>query len=441
MYLFLLFEDENEQPGYRMTSVKASLGGSNQGITYQFITGNLPSTDASKVFKIDEATGVIHLIGQVDHETIQQYRLLVKAYRNNSPTMRGFVTLTVNVNPVNDNTPVFDSKLYEITVTESLLVGTKILQVSATDLDDYAKSDIRYRFGNVPKEIKNTFKLNNKNGWITTLVQLDRETKSYYEFEIKAQDGKKHTRTTRADVAKVKITVMDTNDSPPTFLQSSYVSRIKEDYVIGEKVVSVLAEDPDLNPEIEYYITEGNERGHFKINQRNSEIMLVSALDREKVPEYKLTVAAYDGVFMTSVPVQIILIDTNDNKPVCKKAFYNVQIEEGIHVRKPVATIEAVDPDSNDKLGYSIQGDVNKFDINQNTGKFNAIIFSCQVLSGDRGYRQGKLCLVTELREALLHQQTFVLFPHPAKALPFSHQENMLHETFFLDFDHILLNS
>ncbi len=53
--------------------------------------------------------------------------------------------IKVEVLDVNDNTPVFTQEVYSVTLQENVPVGTTVIQVNATDMDDGPNGDIFIR--------------------------------------------------------------------------------------------------------------------------------------------------------------------------------------------------------------------------------------------------------------------------------------------------------
>ena len=78
----------------------------------KFIQGNLPSTNATKVFQIDQNTGSIHLSSNLDYETVPNYNLMVKAYEMKNPDSKAFmfVKITYNYNFFVSQNPLILSK-------------------------------------------------------------------------------------------------------------------------------------------------------------------------------------------------------------------------------------------------------------------------------------------------------------------------------------------
>lgn len=60
-----------------------------------------------------------------------------------SPSLSGTGTVTVLVNDVNDNAPVFTSSTFHTTITEDAPTGTDVLLVNSSDADVGANGVIR----------------------------------------------------------------------------------------------------------------------------------------------------------------------------------------------------------------------------------------------------------------------------------------------------------
>lgn len=93
---------------------------------------------------------------------------------------------------------------------------------------------------------------------------------------------------------QVQITVLDKNDSPPSFKDTPLHYSISEDLGPGQPVATVQAVDPDTIGKLEYSLIRGDD-GHFVLNKDTGVLKLLASLDRETKDIYKLTVRASDG--------------------------------------------------------------------------------------------------------------------------------------------------
>lgn len=130
---------------------------------------------------------------------------------------------------------------------------------------------------------------------------------------------------------------------------------------------------------IDFIITSGNEQGAFKVETRHvkdfyfMDIISARRLNRESTPLYLLTVVAQDSVSKRTLDitkVNIIIKDSNDNRPIFLQRTYAVTISEDIPMHTSIAKIKAVDADtgSNGLVYYSFREKTNTFAIHPISG-------------------------------------------------------------------------
>ena len=59
----------------------------------------------------------------------------MRARDSGDPAQTSSVTVYINIQDVNDNTPLFEHGVYEPAVFENVTIGTSVIQVLATDID------------------------------------------------------------------------------------------------------------------------------------------------------------------------------------------------------------------------------------------------------------------------------------------------------------------
>ncbi len=153
--------------------------------------------------------------------------------------------------------------------------------------------------------------------------------------------------------------MIDVNDSPPVFTESSYNASISESAPDGTVVTTLTAHDADTgsNAIISYSIISGND-GSFYI-QSNTGKITCGDLDRERNSLYQLQVRASDGRQHTVTNLEVVILDINDNDPAFSDDTYSFSIPEDQDINSEVATVLAVDPDEglNGEVIYSIVED------------------------------------------------------------------------------------
>lgn len=158
----------------------------------------------------------------------EEYKLVVVATDGGFPPLSSEVELPVNV--VNKAMPVFDKPFYGITVREDVAVFTSVLGINATSPE--GQSII---FTITDGDPSFQFDIGFDSGIIRVIYPLDHETRQYYRLTVKATD----TLTGAKSEVDVDIVVLDVNDNPPLFQNTSYSSVLPENSMIGTTVLQV----------------------------------------------------------------------------------------------------------------------------------------------------------------------------------------------------------
>ncbi|XP_046901986.1 protocadherin alpha-7-like [Hypomesus transpacificus] len=82
----------------------------------------------------------------LDREKQTVIQMVLTAVDGGKPPISGTVQIMVNILDINDNNPVFSKPLYKVKVTENVKMGTKIISLTATDLDEGMNGKIIYSF-------------------------------------------------------------------------------------------------------------------------------------------------------------------------------------------------------------------------------------------------------------------------------------------------------
>uniref|UniRef100_A0A4W5RFF6 Cadherin 15, type 1, M-cadherin (myotubule) n=1 Tax=Hucho hucho TaxID=62062 RepID=A0A4W5RFF6_9TELE len=179
----------------------------------------------------------------------------------------------------------------------------------------------------VDQDPKNLFEIDDKTGWIRTMIPLDRE--KYRSFTLKAfalsPSGER-----LENPSTIEIVVLDQNDNRPNFSQKEFAGSVSEFSIPGTSVMSVTAtdaDDPTTDNAILSYSIIGQEsipplrinKTMFGINNETGAIYTRDVgLDREVVQGFrlKLQVADMSGMGLTSLANAVIHVtDINNNRP------------------------------------------------------------------------------------------------------------------------------
>uniref|UniRef100_A0AAR2J6I9 Cadherin domain-containing protein n=1 Tax=Pygocentrus nattereri TaxID=42514 RepID=A0AAR2J6I9_PYGNA len=337
-------------------------------------------SDSQGKFGIHRYGGGVSLTGQLDYEKRTWYTVTIST----SDSMhQSEANLTVLVEDVNDNAPVFTQDLYQVRLMGEITIRGSVITVTATDRDSGENGKVTYRVVST----RDMFYIDSSNGtlFINQEAKFDSERPSFLVV-IEARDGGNPPLTT---LTTVQVQVTDVNDNAPVFHQNEYRAAVSEDELPGSTVLTLEAIDGDLtrdNCGFDFAIASGNTGNVFQIEssvrfteghgfQIVGTLILAERLDFELVSVYNLTIVASDrGVPQqsSSVPVLITVMDTNDNAPAFSRAEYNVVLSEGAETGKEILRLSALDPDStpNGKVQYSISsGDESElFFLDQTSG-------------------------------------------------------------------------
>ncbi|KAM9789278.1 protocadherin-8-like [Neosynchiropus ocellatus] len=305
------------------------------------------------------------LMKELDRETQASYALELVAMDGGNPSRTGTTRINVKVKDYNDNSPVFDRNSFSVDLPEDAPVGTLLLDLNAEDPDEGLNGEVIYGFGHqVPNEIRQLFRVDRKTGRLTLESQIDFETKNTYEFDVQATDLGPNPSPA---ICKVVVQVQDVNDNAPQISITPMTSitagiaYITEAAARESFVALVSTSDRDSGANGQVHCTlYGHD--HFRLQQAYEDSFMIvstSLLDREKIPEYNLTVVAEDlgsPPFRTITQYTIRLTDENDNAPVFSKPVYEVAVVENNAPGAYITTVVARDMDmgANGKVTYKL---------------------------------------------------------------------------------------
>ncbi|XP_058490764.1 protocadherin Fat 3a isoform X2 [Solea solea] len=380
---------EDTPIGIAMGTVRINLPPGHDPLTATFalVNGETGENNQDVVFLVEKDTGVIKLDKSLDYEVIREYHFKITATvqqaKLDSVTT---VDVEVKVLDLNDNKPAFEANSYEATVMEGMSVGTRIIQVQALDPDSGANGQVTYSLGALIQSqgdsdtLGGTFSIDSNTGWISTRKDLDHEMNPSYTFTVVASDLGE--TVSLSSTTTVTVVVSDINDNPPRFLEPHYFGSVQESDPPGEVVAVLNTRDDDssaVNRQVSYHITGGNYRGVFALGlvQGEWKMYVKGLLDREERNRYIINVTASDGLFVSQATVEITVIDTNDNSPVCNQAVYTASIPEDLPVNSVLLRVGATDADMGISawIQFSLHGPSSQdFSIDPDTGEIKSSV-------------------------------------------------------------------
>ncbi|XP_054872454.1 protocadherin alpha-8-like isoform X23 [Amphiprion ocellaris] len=299
----------------------------------------------------------------LDRETAGSHSLTLTALDGGKPPKSGNMNILVKVLDINDNAPVFFKDDYFVTLGENAPVGTTVIQVNATDLDEGPNGEVIYSFSkSTNQNILNLFDISPLTGVLTITGLIDYEEKDGYEIEIEASDKGLAPLTTEKSV---NIKIVDVNDNAPEIEVTSFSSSIPEDSRPGTTVALISASDLDsgLNGKV-ICTVNGDVPFTLSPSLKDKMFSLVtkSPLDREKQSQYDLTITAKDAgqpSLSSEKTISVVVSDVNDNSPEFSLRPYTFYVTEGNDPGASVFSVKASDRDENDNavISYHIVRD------------------------------------------------------------------------------------
>ncbi|KAM4790544.1 protocadherin-8 isoform 3-T3 [Cyanocitta cristata] len=307
------------------------------------------------------------LLQELDRERQPSYTLELVAKDGGSPARSGTATVHVRVLDANDNSPTFAQSSVTVELPEDAPPGSLLLDLDAADPDEGPNGEVVYAFSSqVPPEARRLFRLDPRSGRLTLEAAVDYERTRTYELDVRAQD---RGASPRAATCTVVVRLTDVNDNAPRISISAlrgaasttgvaYVSEAaaSESFVA---LVSATDRDSGANGQVRCSL-RGHD--HFALQRAYEDsymIVTTAALDRERIPEYNLTVVAEDlgsPPFKTVRQYTVRVSDENDNAPLFAKPLYEVAVPENNPPGAYITTVVARDPDlgHNGKVTYRL---------------------------------------------------------------------------------------
>ncbi|KAM8910629.1 protocadherin alpha-8-like isoform 35-T35 [Spinachia spinachia] len=294
----------------------------------------------------------------LDRETQPVIRLTLTAIDGGTPAKSGTMVILVNVLDINDNPPVFSQTLYKASVYENTNIGTSIITINATDLDEGKNGHVFYSFSDVGRgKQTDLFAIDKKTGTVTSRKNIDFEVNNAFELRIQASDGASSPLTSHA---KLLIEVLDINDNAPDISVTSLLNTVREDASSGTAIalVSVFDKDGGKNGMVNCQLSN-NVPFKLESNYKNYYSFVVDGpLDRERTSQYNISIIASDAgspPLSTTSVISVHVSDVNDNQPLFRERVINVYLKENSPIGAVIETVSAIDADmdKNGQVTYS----------------------------------------------------------------------------------------
>lgn len=332
--------------------------GSNSVQSYQLVENDYFSLDVENR-NGNEVMPVLVLKRALDRETVPRHMLLLIAKDGGVPARSGTAEILIIVKDANDNPPQFSQSVYRVNVMENMPIGSLVIKLNATDLDDGSNGEIIYSFGRQTSDrLRELFNVDYKTGEITINGNLDHEESDTFELNIQADDSGPDAISS---FCHVLVHVIDMNDNAPEITVSTLFTPVPEDSEPGTVVALIGATDKDSGDNGKLNCQVANDVP-FHLDASSKKYLTLHTqhhLDRENISRYEITIVCGDSgspVLTSKKMIVVDVSDINDNSPYFSQPLYTAHVMENNVIGASIFSVTAFDPDldQNSELNYSI---------------------------------------------------------------------------------------
>ncbi len=314
----------------------------------------IASESGKQYFSLNLRNGELHVNAIIDRETLcgQSANCVLPVQVIIEDPLQ-FYRVEVDIQDINDNSPIFLSEINTIEVPELTLIGARFRLEPAQD-PDAGTNSLRTYVLNKNENFVMNIKTNKDGTKVPEIVlekAVDREKQSVHHLILTGIDG---GDPARSGTMQISVKILDANDNAPVFENELYEVKVMESTVPGTMILHVKAIDLDdgVNSEVEYSFaahTPGIIQDLFAINPVTGELVVSKQLDYETSTSYKIDIRARDkGSFAMEglCTIQVTILDVNDNAPEITIPSSPKPVPENAPAGTMVALINVKDMDS-----------------------------------------------------------------------------------------------
>ncbi|XP_070958954.1 protocadherin alpha-3-like [Oncorhynchus clarkii lewisi] len=228
-------------------------------------------------------------------------------------------------------------------------------------LDVSTLAERRFRIVSGSKDA--LFQVNQNNGVLYVHKNMDRE-------ELCGGNGAclmdlKIVVENPLEIHYIGVEITDVNDHSPSFAEKDVHLQIAENTLMGARFELQTARDLDIESNaVRVYRLSQNDHFDLEVKDNGEEdkllfLVLSKPLDREQNRTHELLLTAVDGGNPPKsglLNITVIVLDTNDNRPVFNQDIYSVSLKENSPIGTIVTTVNASDADAglNGAIEYSL---------------------------------------------------------------------------------------
>ncbi|GAB1603894.1 protocadherin beta-15-like [Argonauta hians] len=326
----------------------------NSRISYKLLTNNELPFKMVVTERVDGSYSVgITLEKELDREMKDHYYFQIIAMDGGSPPKQGMLKVYIKVLDINDNLPIFDQGVYNISIDNKHRIRKALTRLTAKDLDTGENGKVTYHFSSKTSELtKSSFQLDKNSGEVFLSKRFPFKKRQTYELYVEAMDGGKPPLSS---ITLVYVTIMNQQNNPPV-IDMNFVSKfsnnmatISENTKIGSFIAYVKISDSDSGQNGEVTCLLQHDKFELKyLGEKKYKVVLKSQADKEKESHISFRVVCEDHGFprlKTEKDFSVLVTDINDETPKFNKETYKFMTYENEGSGFPIGFVNATDPD------------------------------------------------------------------------------------------------
>ncbi|TXI73813.1 MAG: cadherin repeat domain-containing protein, partial [Limnohabitans sp.] len=328
-------------------------------VTYSLVADGLGNTYTAGLFQIDPNTGVVSVLGTLDHETAFSHTIFVKAL--SSDGSKAIKNYTIQVNDLDESDPVITSGAAATAIDENSGEDQVVYTVTGedtADVDDTTDTSGSLKYS-LSGEDAGSFSIDENTGKVTLLANADHESKPSYSFTVVATDAAGNSAS-----KDVTLDINDLDEAAPVFSSlGEDTADENQSLLYTAAATDKLDVDSETAGTVTYSLKAGGEddAALLNINGEDGRVTLNEGkLDAEGKSSYSFTLVATDASGNKTEQLVTIGVKSVDEFPILFSDDNSnvVEVSEGLSANTVIGVdVNGSDADAGTTVSYAMVSD------------------------------------------------------------------------------------
>jgi len=314
-----------------------------------FVEYSISNGNNNNQFFVNATSGQIFLRTSLDRTITRDHYLIITASNSlANQVLTSSKTVKIEVTNANNHIPEFYTEsMLSLTVWQNTTVGTPVFIFGATSLNEGVSATLHYSL----ESKGGSFSIDYMSGVLSVSGVLNVRVQEYFTVIVTVTTSGTDQRSSSMPV---NITILNVNTVPPAFTALFDSVTVQESAALGALVYKAQAFGDVWFPTMTYAIVSGA-RNMFIINAQTGQITVANLLNWSSIPYFRILISAENNAngmqpghttLLTSMTVEITVIDENNHNPIFAALSYNAIVNGGLTSVTPVIQISATDIDN-----------------------------------------------------------------------------------------------